>query len=80
MKHVWIMRIIGIILICLGLLIRYVIARRKFNRRAMTGAQGFSSFEKAWITALVEKNIGWLSTVMIIIGFLALAASVFSNW
>ena len=79
MKHPWLIRLAAIGIIALALICKYSIAKRKFNRRAMTGAQAFPSFEKAWITVFVEKNIGWLSTVMIIIGTLVLAATVFSK-
>lgn len=55
MKSEMTVRIIGCILLVIGIVMRYTISRRKFNRRSSAGLQGFSSYEKAWTTRLFEK-------------------------
>jgi hypothetical protein len=52
------------ILIGLGLLIRYVISRRRFNRRGIAGLQQFTSYEKWWLITRIEALfyfLGWLA-------------------
>jgi hypothetical protein len=54
-----------VIAILIGLVLIYVVNRRKFNRRSITGMELFSSFEKAWLTRLLE-GLGKLLAYMLI--------------
>lgn len=75
MKHVWIIRILGAILLVAGLTIRYVIAKRKFDRRAMTGAEGSRSFESSWFITLVERFGSGIAAFLIIAGIFLFIAT-----
>jgi len=56
-----------ILLILLGLLVRYIIGRRRFNRRSMAGVQGFKSYAIAIFTITVEKLANIIATLCIIL-------------
>ena len=71
------MRIVGSVILTVGLVIHYVIARRKFNRRAITGVETFSSFEKAKITRLVEGLGKLISRLLILGGLVLIVVSLF---
>jgi hypothetical protein len=58
------------ILIATGLLVRYIISRRRFNRRGIAGLQLFSSYEKWWFTTRIEAFFYFL-------GLLAIGAGLF---
>jgi hypothetical protein len=74
MQQIWTLRIVGAILISLGFLIRYIVARRKFNRRAMTGAEGFRTFERSWSISLAERIVRWVANILILGGIFVLFA------
>jgi hypothetical protein len=69
------MKIIALILIVFGIVIRYSIKKRKFNRRALTGVELFNSYEAAWITRLLETFIFWSATLMVLLGIFLLFLS-----
>jgi hypothetical protein len=56
------------ILIGIGLLVRYLISRRRFNRRGITGLQLFSSYEQWWLTTRIEALINFLALLAILSG------------
>jgi hypothetical protein len=56
------------ILLGLGLLIRYWIGRRRFNRRGIAGLQLFSSYEKWWIITRIEALVNFLGLLAILAG------------
>ena len=60
------------ILLGLGLIIRYWIGRRRFNRRSITGLQLFSSYEKWWIVTRIEALINFLALLAILAGLFLL--------
>ena len=64
--------VIGIIFLVLGLGIRYWINRRKFYRRSITGAEGFSSYEQSVLVKTIERLGKWVAYAMIIFGLLSL--------
>lgn len=66
--------VIGIILLVLGLALRYWINRRKFYRRGPMGAEGFSSYESSVFIKFIESVGKWIAYAMIIFGLLALWA------
>jgi len=56
-----------ILLLLFGLLVRYIIRRRRFNRRSMAGVQGFKSYTMAVLTITVEKLANIIATLCIIL-------------
>jgi hypothetical protein len=62
----------GIGLILLGIIIRYFIERRKFNRRGMGGLQHFSGFGIALVITILEWLGKWIANIMIIAGIIML--------
>ncbi|MFB9843879.1 molybdenum ABC transporter permease [Mucilaginibacter ginsenosidivorans] len=62
----------AIVLIGTGLLVRYLINRRRFNRRGIAGLQLFSSYEKWWLTTRIEALFNLLGLLAIIGGILLL--------
>jgi hypothetical protein len=74
MREKTIFIIISIITLVVGFAIRYAVARRKFKRRAITGAEVFRSYERAWSITLAEKLAKLIANILIIIGILALLA------
>ena len=58
--------IYAIILLVIGLLLRYVIGKRRFNRRGVAGLQHFKSYSVAVITIAVEKVVNIIAILMII--------------
>ncbi|HVW95982.1 MAG TPA: hypothetical protein VHA56_08440 [Mucilaginibacter sp.] len=62
----------AIVLIGTGLLVRYLINRRRFNRRGIAGLQLFSSYEKWWLTTRIEALFNLLGLLAIIGGVLLL--------
>jgi hypothetical protein len=49
-------RITGVVLLVVGIAINYVINRKRFYRRSITGMQMFKSFERAWMTNWIEMS------------------------
>lgn len=60
--------VIGIIPIVIGIALIYWIGRRKFYRRSMTGAEGFSSYESSLVIRFIERLGKWIAYILIIIG------------
>jgi hypothetical protein len=60
------------ILLGLGLIIRYWIGRRRFNRRGIAGLQLFTSYEKWWLVTRIESLINLLALVAIVAGLFLL--------
>jgi len=70
------MKILAIILLLTGLILRYFIKKRKFKRTSYNGVEVFKSYEAAWSTRLVE-NVGfWTGTLMLVAGVVLLIV----NW
>lgn len=61
---------IAFLLIGIGLLFRYIISRRRFNRRGVAGLQLFSTYEKWWFVTRIEAIIYFLGLLAIIGGIL----------
>jgi len=60
------------ILLGLGLIIRYWIGRRRFNRRSIAGLQLFSSYGRWWLTTRIESFVNFLALLAIIAGIFLL--------
>jgi len=52
----------------IGLAVRYIIGRRRFNRRGIAGLQLFSSYEKWWLITRVERLFNFLALLAILAG------------
>jgi hypothetical protein len=63
----------GILFLLIGLLIRYSIGRRKFNRRGIGGLQQFSNYEKAVTITLLEWIFKWVANIIILCAIFLLA-------
>lgn len=70
-------KIAGAIAIIAGVLISYYISRRKFNRRANTGVEFFKTYEKAWLTTLIEKFGRLFALILILGGVVLIIISIF---
>jgi len=66
------MKILGILLLFLGLFLRYAIGRRRFNRRSIAGVQGFKSYSYAIITLIIEKLVNALALLFILLAIILL--------
>lgn len=75
MKNAWLIRVIGLLLLIAGLAIRYIIARRKFNRRAMTGAERFRSYEHAWSITFGERIAKVIANILLLIAILSILST-----
>lgn len=64
--------IISIVFLLVGFSLRYLINRRKFNRRGVGGIEEFSSYEKATILRYIERLGKWIAYILIAIGVLYL--------
>ena len=62
------MAVTGVLMILVGLVVRYKIGRRRFNRRSITGLEMFSSYGRGVIVRLVEGIVGFLARVSIWVG------------
>lgn len=56
------------LLIGAGLLVRYIIGKRRFNRRGIAGLQLFSSYEKWWLITRIEALFYFLGLLAILSG------------
>ncbi len=69
----------GWLLLVAGIIIRYIIARRRFNRRGLGGLQHYRSFDRGVITTFLEWVCRWAAFIMIIVGILHLLAGLNHN-
>lgn len=64
----------GIFFLMLGFAMRYIVNRRIFKRRAVTGLEGFRSYERMLLTKFVEGTVKSLSVVFIVGGVILVVA------
>lgn len=72
------MKIFGIIFVIAGFTLRYWLGKRAFNRRAITGLEGFKSYENMQLTKLLEGIIRLSSVVLILGGIILFLLSLIS--
>ena len=75
MKSPLTIQIIGTISILAGLFINYYISRSKFNRRNHSGIEIFRSYEKAKLTALLEKMGRIIAFILLVFGLFIIILS-----
>ena len=61
-------KFIGISLIALGIIILYIIGRRKFRRRGVAGLEGFSSYQAAVFIRFLEALFRLIAWIMLLGG------------
>ena len=66
-------RIFSASLLIVGFFLSYVISRRRFNRRSITGLQGFRSYDKGWRTLLFERIVKGIARILIVVGIILFA-------
>lgn len=76
MRHLQIFKVIGIILILLGIGIRYQIGKRRFNRRNIAGIEQFTSYKKLVTTRTGEGFARFMANLLIFLGILLLLGSI----
>jgi hypothetical protein len=69
----------GLLLLVIGLFIRYQIGKRRFNRRSITGLQQFSSYGAGVLTILAESMIYFIGTIILWAGIFLLAIAGFNH-
>ncbi|MEP7376002.1 MAG: hypothetical protein ABI675_21580 [Chitinophagaceae bacterium] len=68
MKYPVQIQFLGSLLFIAGFAINYAISRRKFNRRVITGAEGFRSYETARVIVFAERILRLIARLMIAAG------------
>lgn len=63
---------IGWITLVIGAVLRYIVARRKFNRRGVGGMEHYKNFESAAGNSLLNWLMKWAGTILIFFGLLSL--------
>jgi len=71
--------ICGILLLIFGIVIRYVIGRRRFKRRTIGGMQAFTGYNKSLLIPFIEGILMVLSFFMIIGGIIFIGLYSFFN-
>jgi PRTRC genetic system protein E len=69
----------GLLLLALGLLIRYHIGRRRFNRRGIGGLQQFPTYGRFIFTMIVKRVIDFIATLCLLVGLFFLAEAGFNH-
>jgi len=55
----------AIILIAIGITLRYFVGKRRFNRCGIAGLQQFSTYKQALLTTALERLLNIIATLMI---------------
>lgn len=58
----------GVILLAVGLLLRFIVAQNRFNRRGVGGLQQFSSYPKALAVSSFEGLLKFIGFILILTG------------
>ena len=53
----------GLILLAIGIFLRYWVGKRKFNRRAITGVETFKNYE----SSVLNRSVEWLARLFAIV-------------
>ena len=69
----------ALVLVVIGLFIRYHISRRRFNRRGIAGLQLFSSYTKWLITTRLESLFNFIAYLLIIAGMFIMACGWYAH-
>jgi hypothetical protein len=69
----------ALLLVALGLFIRYHIGRRRFNRRGIGGLQQFPTYGRFIFTVIVERIIHFIGRIALLAGLFLLAITGFNH-
>jgi hypothetical protein len=72
MKNIVLIKILGIVLLIVGIVVRYWVGRRRFNRRNFAGVEIFDSYGKAVIARGFERFVSFLATICVLFGIIFL--------
>ncbi|MES2267556.1 MAG: hypothetical protein V4520_12400 [Bacteroidota bacterium] len=70
----------GMLLTAVGLIIRYHISTRRFNRRGIGGLQQFPNYGRFIFTMTVERVIYFIGTLCLWAGLILLAIAGFKHF
>ncbi|TKT85987.1 hypothetical protein [Dyadobacter frigoris] len=56
-----------ITMVLISLVIRFIIGRRRFNRRGLGGLQQYSSYSKGLVVGFIERFLMMLTGVLIVV-------------
>jgi len=51
-----------------GVILKYLIGKRRFNRRGLGGLQQYYSYEWAFVTTIIEWVFKWVAVALILLG------------
>jgi len=71
--------IVGIPLLIIGIIIRYLIGKRRFKRRTIGGTQVFKNYNHSLIIPILELLLMLFSVLFILIGMLLLGVWLFNK-
>jgi hypothetical protein len=57
-----------VLLIATGLLLRYWIGKRRFDRKNVAGLQNFTRYRNAVIILTIENIVVWIANLLIVAG------------
>jgi uncharacterized membrane protein len=69
----------GLLLIVIGLFIRYHIGRRRFNRRGIGGLQHFPNYHTGLLTMILETLMKLIGTFCLLTGLFLLALTAYTH-
>lgn len=69
----------GIGILFIGIIIKMIISRRRFNRRGIAGLQLFSSYTQWLITTRLESLFNFIAYLLIITSIFIMACGWYAN-
>lgn len=74
MQHSFVVKVLGPLLFLAGVVIRYKISERRFNRRSITGIEIFPTHRNSVTTRVREGCAGLLAKIFIFLGIIFILA------
>ena len=60
----------AVVLVAIGLILRYFIGKRRFNRRGIAGMQYYNNYKQALITTTIERLANIIASLLIVAGII----------
>ena len=79
-KHLSAITIYGLTIIFIGLMFRYWVNRRRFNRRNGAGKQGFHNYEERVSFPIIEKLIKLIGLLLLLAGLFLITIDWFNHY
>lgn len=70
----------GIILALVGLLLRYIVGRNRFDRRGVGGLQHYDSYFTAFATSAFERLLKTVGTLLLLSGIFLIAVECYNRY